>query len=115
MQTAKAFPPADALIETIMTIDYKKHLNTFMDAVVIVCAFVAAIASVTAQKWVEYDMTDRCLIALLNVKEFILKAYTWSREIGIPAVKKFSGQVYQAGVNVRQFYDMINSPLFITL
>jgi len=115
MQTTQAFPPVNALIETMTNIDYKKHLNSFMDAVVIVCAFVAAVVSVTAQKWVEYDVTDRCLIALLNVKEFGLKAYTWSREIGIPAVEKFSGHVYQAGVNVRQFYDMISSPLFITL
>jgi hypothetical protein len=111
MQTTQAFPPVNALL----AIDYKKHLNSFIDAVVIITAFVAAIASVTAEKWVEYDMSTRLQFALLTLKEWAIKGYQWSRTVAFPAIKKFSGQVYQTGVNVRQFYDMINSPLFITL
>lgn len=45
MELTKSFPPADALIETLQQINYKKHLNNYMDVVVTVCAFVAVVAT----------------------------------------------------------------------
>lgn len=50
MELAKSFPPTDDLIAFLQGIDYKKHLNTFMDGVVIACAFIAAIATVIWEK-----------------------------------------------------------------
>lgn len=50
MELTKSFPPADALIETLQAIDYKKHLNDYMDFVATVCAFVAAISTVLWEK-----------------------------------------------------------------
>lgn len=50
MELTKSFPPADALVETLQSIDYKKHLNQYMDAVEIACAFIAAIATIIWEK-----------------------------------------------------------------
>ena len=50
MQLTKSFPPADALIDQLQQIDYRKLLNDYMDFVVNVCAFVAAIATILWEK-----------------------------------------------------------------
>ena len=104
----EAFPPAHKLTETLVSIDYKKHLNTFMDGVETVIAFIAVIATLIAQKWVEYDCTERLQIAGLN-------AYTWTKEVAVPAVKNAVQKTYEMGVKVREVYEVVNSPLFITL
>ena len=50
MELTKSFPPADDLFVKLQEIDYKKHLNNYMDVVVNVCAFVAAIATILWEK-----------------------------------------------------------------
>ena len=50
MQLTKSFPPADALIDQLQQIDYRKLLNDYMDVVVNVCAFVAAISTLLWEK-----------------------------------------------------------------
>ena len=104
----EAFPPAHKLTETLVNIDYKKHYNSFMDSVEFVCAFIAAIATVLYDKWHQYDMTERTQIVALN-------AYTWTRNVAVPAVKNAATVTYNAGQKVREVYDVISSPLFITL
>jgi hypothetical protein len=59
-------------------------------------------------KWNAYNMTER-------VQLWSLAAYTWTREVAVPNVKKAAVATYQAGVKVREVYEMISSPLFITL
>ncbi len=103
-----AFPPAHKMTETLMAIDYKKHLNSFMDAITNLCAIVAAIATVIYDKWNQYNMTER-------VQLWALTAYTWTREIAVPAVKNAAITVYNTGKQVREVYNLISSPLFITL
>ena len=104
----EGFPPAHKLTETLVNIDYKKHLNNYMDVVMNICAFVAVIATLIADKWAEYDCTERLQLAALN-------AYTWTRNVAVPAVKNAATVTYNAGAKVREVYDVINSPLFITL
>lgn len=89
MELTKSFPPADALFETLMEIDYKKHLNSFMDAVVIACAFVAAIATVIAQKWQQYDCTERLQLFVMNVITGAKTFYAWVMNVFVPFVKSF--------------------------
>lgn len=103
-----AFPPAASLIETVIDIDYRKHLNSFMDGVETVCIFVAAVFIVLRQKWQENDCTERLQLASLTVRE-------WAVNAAAPAIKNATVATYQAGVNVRSFYELISSPLFITL
>lgn len=50
MEFTKAFPPADALVEMIQSIDYKKHFNQYMDAVQIACAFIAVVSTILWEK-----------------------------------------------------------------
>jgi len=50
MNLTKSFPPADAMIETFQQVDYRKLFNDYMDVVVNVCAFVAAIATILWEK-----------------------------------------------------------------
>ena len=83
-----AFPPAQKLIQTLMEIDYQKNYNSFMDAVIVVCAFVAAIYTIAREKWVEYEMTTRCQIAFDIVKEHTIIAYNWIRNVAIPFVRE---------------------------
>jgi len=104
----EAFPPAHKLTETLMNIDYKKHLNTYMDVVMNVCAFIAVIATLIVEKWQQHDVTERLQIVALNV-------YTWTRNVAVPAVKNATTATYTAGQKVREVYEVISSPLFITL
>jgi len=46
MELTKSFPPTDDLFTYLAEIDYKKQLNRYMDGVVNICAFIAAIATV---------------------------------------------------------------------
>lgn len=108
LSLTEAFPPAYKLTETLMNIDYKKHFNSFMDAVEITLAFVAAIVTVMYDKWNAYDMNER-------VQLWSLTAYTWTREVAVPNVKNAAVATYQAGRKVREVYDVISSPLFIVL
>lgn len=104
----EAFPPAHKLTETLVNVDYKKHYNSFMDSVEFACAFIAAIATVLYDKWHQYDMTERVQLATLT-------AYTWTRNVAVPAVKNAATVTYNTGAKVREVYDVISSPLFITL
>ena len=50
MQLTKSFPPADDLVMQLQKVDYRKLLNDYMDFVVTVCAFVAAISTILWEK-----------------------------------------------------------------
>lgn len=89
MQLIKSFPPVDALIETLQNIDYKKHFNTFMDAVVIACAVVAAVATVIRDKWIEHNCTERLHLFVLNVIEKAKTCYAWVTNVFVPECKSF--------------------------
>jgi len=108
LQFTEAFPPAHKVIEIALNIDYKKHYNTFMNAVQIMVAFMAIIVAKVLEMWSEYDMTERTQIAVLN-------AHNWTKETAVPSIEKFIENTYQSGVKVREVYEKLNSPLFITL
>jgi len=89
MQLTKSFPPADAFVEMMMGIDYKKHLNTFMNGVEIFCAFVAAVAIILAEKWQEHNMTERTQLFVLRVIEGAKTFYAWVMNVFVPECKEF--------------------------
>ena len=89
MNLTKSFPPTDDLIAYLAEIDYKKHLNNFMDVVVTVCAIVAAIATVIAQKWQQYDCTERLQLFVLRSIELAKTFYAWVTTVFVPFVKSF--------------------------
>lgn len=89
MELTKSFPPADAFVEMMTEIDYKKHFNTFMDGVENLCLIVAAIATVIAQKWQEHDMTERTQLFVLHVIDGIKTFYAWVKNVFVPEFKAF--------------------------
>lgn len=86
--TDQIFSPADALVETLMEIDYKKHFNTFMDGVEVFCLFVAAIATVIAQKWQQHNMTERTQLFVLQVIEHAKTFWAWINTVFVPGCKE---------------------------
>lgn len=88
-----AFPPAQKLIQKLMQIDYRKQYHNFMDAVVIACAFFAAIATVLYDNWMKYNCTERVQLFTLNVIEKSKKFYAWVQTVLIPAVVAFYDDV----------------------
>ena len=89
MELTKSFPPADAFVEMMTEIDYKKHYNTFMDGVEIFCAFVAAVAIIVAEKWQEHNMTERTQLFVLQVIEGAKTFWAWINTVFVPECKAF--------------------------
>jgi len=87
MELTKSFPPADAFVEMMTEIDYKKHYNTFMDSVQIFCAFLTAVAIIVAEKWQEHNMTERTQLFVLRVIEGAKTFYAWVMNVFVPEVK----------------------------
>jgi len=83
----KSFPPVDALIEFLQGIDYKKHYNSFMDTVVLICAIVFVLYTLACEKWVENRMTNRIKFAFRKVKNYAKVSYTWMRNVAVPYVQ----------------------------
>ena len=89
MELTKSFPPADAFVEMMTEIDYKKHYNTFMDGVEIFCAFVAAVAIIVAEKWQKHNMTERTQLFVLQVIEGVKTFWAWVNNVFVPEFKAF--------------------------
>ena len=89
MELTKSFPPADAFVEMMTEIDYKKHYNTFMDSVQIFCAFLTAVAIIVAEKWQEHNMTERTQLFVLRVIDGAKTFYAWVMNVFVPECKEF--------------------------
>jgi len=89
MELTKSFPPVDAFVEMMTEIDYKKHLNTFMDSVQIFCAFLTAVAIIVAEKWQEHNMTERTQLFVLRVIEGAKTFWAWINTVFVPECKEF--------------------------
>lgn len=108
------FPPAYAMTKSIVSVNYRKYYNNFMNGVENVVTFLIAFGIVLRQKWMEYDCTERVQLTAMNAKNFSLISYRWMRDVAIPNVHGFALASYNAGVQTRRFYNLISSPLFIT-
>lgn len=70
-----AFPPVEKMTETVMNFNYKRQFQVFVNALVNVCAFIAALATVVYQRWNEYDCSERVQLFFVDVKEKSIKFY----------------------------------------
>ena len=89
MELTKSFPPVDAFVEMMTEIDYKKHLNTFMDGVENLCLIVAAVAVIVAEKWQEHNMTERTQLFVLRVIDGAKTFYAWVNNVFVPECQAF--------------------------
>ena len=87
MQLTKSFPPFDDFFSYIREVDYHKLYNQFMDFVVVVCAVVAAVATVIRDKWVQYDCTERLQLFVLRCIELVKSFYAWLMNVFVPECK----------------------------
>ena len=104
MELTKSFPPADAFVEMMLEVDYKKHFNNFMDGVENLCIIIAAIATVVAQKWQEHNMTERTQLFVLNVIAGAKTFYAWVKNVFVPECKEFYADCQVAYNNVCQMF-----------
>ena len=87
MELTKSFPPVDAFVEMMTEVDYKKHLNTFMDGVENLCLIIAAVAVIVAEKWQQHNMTERTQLFVLRVIEGAKTFYAWVMNVFVPEFK----------------------------
>lgn len=114
LEFTSAFPPAQKAIETLWNVEYKKHLNFFLNGVETVCAFVYAIAVIcidVIQTWYENGGQEQ----LIEGRNRCQYAILWTKEIGIPSVIQFTENTYAAGVQVRSIYNTLTARQFVTL
>lgn len=97
MELSYGFPPADALIQQISKIEYKKHLNNLITVILTI----AAVVYVLSEKFLEWyqnggkDLTIQTIkkiwkvLTIQTIKKVwkvLTVCYTWVRLKGIPAL-----------------------------
>lgn len=88
-----AFPPVHALVQFLMGIDYKKHLNTYMNIIETIVLYVLAITQVFYQKgsdWWQNGGQDLTLETIKKVSNILSVSYIWVRSEGYPKLKQIS-------------------------
>lgn len=86
MQLSNSFPPADAAVEYLKKIDYKKHWNNFVTLIL----FIAAVSYVLAQKihqWWQNGGSESTIQLLQKVQNILEVCYSWIVNQAIPEVK----------------------------
>jgi hypothetical protein len=107
MNNTIGFPPADALLEQIVSIDYKKHLNTFMDVVENVVLIVAAVSQVIWERfsqWYNNGGKETIINAYIKTRNFLQFAILWVREVGYPQARNFCQDCVEF---TRAFRDLV--------
>ena len=102
MELTKSFPPVDAFVEMMTEVDYKKHLNTFMDGVENLCLIIAAVAVIVAEKWQQHNMTERTQLFVLRVIDGAKTFYAWVKNVFVPECQAFYEDCQVAYKNVCQ-------------
>lgn len=83
----KSFPPVNALMDALSKIQYRDLYHKFMDAIVTLVAFVAAVATVIAQKWKQHNGAERTKAAAQAAMEAVSKAVEWARSEALPEAR----------------------------
>lgn len=98
----KSFPPANALLEALSEVQYRELFHKFMDAIVTVVAFVAAVATVITQKWQQHDGTERTKAAVKTALEATQNAVEWVRNVAIPEARTLLEEGQSAYYEVKE-------------
>lgn len=79
-------------LQALKTFDYQKHAITALNWVITIAAFIAAVATVSYQKWQEHNMNERCMTLLTQTQSFIVSS--------TPKVIEALQELYQLTVEV---------------
>jgi hypothetical protein len=91
--TTLGFPPVDAAVYQLSKIEYKKHLQTFLHAVITIAAFVAAVYTVLATKYKEHDGNQKLMNTWNNFVLGCIVAYTWVRYTLVPELRALYSEI----------------------
>lgn len=97
MELIQSFPPADALIQQLTKIEYKKHLDNLTTVVLTIAAVVYVFAQMFA-KWYQNGGKDLTIQYLQKVWQILTVCYVWVLAEGIPNLKNLKDQtvkIYQ--------------------
>lgn len=92
MNLQQSYPPADALIGFLSGVDYRKHLNSYMDFVEKMVLIVAAFVYVAWQRgsnWYHNGGKESLVNSYIQVRNFVQFVILWVREVGYPETRKF--------------------------
>jgi hypothetical protein len=89
---AQSFPPANALIDTLKSVDYQKHLNNLKKLIIIIAA-VSYVIYCNLKEWWQNGGQDATVQNLQKVWNFLQVSYTWVRDQAIPELKIFIQEV----------------------
>jgi hypothetical protein len=92
----QSFPPVNALIDTLKSVDYQKHLNTYLDIVEIVVMTIAAVSYViycNVKEWYQNGGKESIIKILQWSKKVLILSYTWVRSEGIPNLMILKEQI----------------------
>ena len=95
---AQSFPPADDLISVLSEIDYKKHLNNFMDIVETICIYVAAICVVLWEKFQTVKITTPDSVSDYFYLNFNMRATEGDEIIGV-SIRNYYVGLYNDSLN----------------
>ena len=102
MNSSQSFPPADAAIEFLRQVDYRKHYNSFMDSVENLCIIIAAICIIIGQQWRKHRVSEKMQIsaAFVIAGSVILSAFV--KETVAPFVMQILQNVWRICYTVAQ-------------
>jgi hypothetical protein len=98
MQLTKAFPPADDLIVKLQGINYRKHLNNYMDKVETIVVWIAAIATILWDKFQTLKVTTPDALSNYFYFNFNLRAESGDEIVGLSVGNRYIG-LYSDSLN----------------
>jgi len=98
MELTQSFPPADALIMKLREIDYKKHLNNYMDFVETLVVYIAAIATVIWEKFQTVKITTPDAVSDYFYFNLNMRATSGDEIVGLSVRNRYVG-LYSDSIN----------------
>lgn len=98
MELTNSFPPADAFIQQLLKIEYKKHLNNLITFTLFICA-VVYVLSQKFMEWYSECGKDAIIQFTHKIRNFLQVCYTWCRSEGYPNLMNLMGKIQQTYQN----------------
>jgi len=98
MELTQSFPPVDAMIEQLSGIDYKKHLNKYMDIVDTITVYVSVIAVILFEKIQTMKITTPDSIANVFYFNINMRATPGDEIVGLSVGNRYIG-LYSDSIN----------------
>jgi hypothetical protein len=94
----QSFPPADAFLEQVFQIEYKKHLQQFVIFIATVVAVVVAVSQFVytkAAQWYRNGGKEQLLHVYQQSLKFSVQVYTWTLQEFVPMMQKMYQVTHQ--------------------